>query len=584
MVRRGSADHVTCFDHFSLAPHAAVVQERCASANPFDQLFRNPFERQTASKLWPATVPLLPGIEVLDLYRDSELSEIWKDGQTCRCLVPRAMVGWEFFSLLWPQPGGTSPLKLSPTIELLGGRPPKGSVCPSVLFALVPQHYLYPTASPLHSTPQPMAQSKAQQLQSRTLGTGMALPPGVAAHTPEGFERISDNLDGSLRTKSARLLVLCPCAVYEEASQMPADQNWGLFIGPRSRSLVLLNKHRGRIDLHLATLLAIDAVYRMCEGLIAAVARLFSPFGSQDHVPALFGPRLDPLKIHSGLTNAAVADHINVGMDGRNDYQRYFGIRLPFFFLSNASNNLCFLTPLEAQQQRAHDDMGGHPSPSHPSPKLVEPGPLPAMPRWTLHLSGSDQSALEDYRAHKRHKPAEEVSVASSLLQHILGLHDVVSGGGGDAPMTSNGNWFSALVPNCTEVTPGGAGSRVSGPAAYGGASSMDGHREALVQDRGQAPGFAGAHASSSTQHGAMHASYIGADANHAHQATVADSATWQGHSHTIGADTGAWPSHAPASAVSYGDSGGAVHYHDDQPSMDYYGGAGNAMGALGEH
>jgi len=320
----------------------------------------------------------------------------------------------------------------------------------------------------------------------------------------------------------------------------------------------------------------------MCEGLIAAVARLFAPFGSQDHVPALFGPHLDPLKVHSGLTNAAVADHINVGMDGRKDYQRYFGIRLPFFFLSNASNNLCFLTPLEAQQQRAHD-MGGQ-----PGPQLAEPGPLPDMPRWTLHLSGSDQSALAEYRSHVRQKPPKDPSMGESILQHILGLHDVVSGGGGDNSMP-NSNWFSSLVPACTDVTPGGSGSREGGRAARStrsiiGAGGGDGCRETFVRDGRETPGFANVHASPTTQHAPTYAGYSGVEANHVHRSNWTDSVVQHGHSHMTSGDAVGWQGHSPPATISYGDSGGAAHYYDEQPGVDYYSGSGNAMGALGEH
>jgi hypothetical protein len=200
---------------------------------------------------------------------------------------------------------------------------------------------------------------------------------------------------------------------------VPDQQSWGLYIGPNSRALVLLHKHRGRIDLHLATLLALDGAFRQSQELINTTARLFEPFGSQNRVPGLFGTDFEPLKVHSGLTNAVVAEYRNVSTDGREDYRRYFGVHLPRFFLSNASDNLCYLTPQEAQRQR---------DPKHPPmPESLE---LRDLPQWTL-LGGSfgkdDRDILHKHRSSVQ--AAElDLGPGGAFLQ-LLGLDDVAGGG-----------------------------------------------------------------------------------------------------------------------------------------------------------
>jgi len=440
--------HVGCLDTFSL-PGSGAASRRISGRggdSAFDDFCRSPWHKSTVAN-GPPLVQLLPGVDVLDLYSNSDMAEVWKDGRTLACLVPRAVVGWEFYSLLWPEPNGTSPLRLSSDIEILIAREPKGGIIPSLLFAFVPSNHYYDaggTAAPGNEDPK-----SAHSRSAIAKGNRQNMLMGRGAMK---YEKASGNLNTAFRSVTARVLVLCPSTVYRDSASLPADQNWGLFIGPRNRSLVLLNKHRGRIDLHLATLLGLDAHFRMCEGFIAAMARLFAPFGTQDAVPALFGWPLDPLRIHSGLTNSTVADHVSVQMDGREDYQRHFGIRLPSFFLSNASNNLCFLTPHEAELQRAEDGRA--------RPHLLHPGPLPDLPKWTLSgLFGPEaQHKLVDYRSRVQPRPRDEDGGGvGGLLQHLLGVHDAVD----------SDSWISKLVPGigpggCTEIQIGDRSSHLS--------------------------------------------------------------------------------------------------------------------------
>lgn len=396
--------------------------------SPLDAFCKGPFESGAASA--PATLTLLPGVEALDLFRTSQIAGVWKDGRVVEAWVPRAVLGWEFYSLLWPQPTGTAPLKLAPGVELLGGRPPRGGIFSTILFAFISEGHSHGYGPELDALEQQF---------------GTARGAGGRPRTVHASDKQCNNLSKTGHTITSRILVLCPTAVYRSSNELPVEQNWGLFIAPRSRSLVLLSRHRGRIDLHLAACFAIDAVFRLCEGLVAGVARLFGPFGTQDNVPALFGEKLDPLKFHSGITNAIVADHVNIQLDGRDDYLCYFNIRLSTFFLSNASNNLCFLTPLEAQQQRDISDGGvqGH------RPRLVEPGPLYDLPRWTLrgHFTKDMREELLEYRSRVIPPPVADrgPGVAETLLNHFLGVRDVAAVGE---------SWLSALS-GCAEIQVG---------------------------------------------------------------------------------------------------------------------------------
>mmetsp|Transcript_7446 Transcript_7446/g.15469 ORF Transcript_7446/g.15469 Transcript_7446/m.15469 type:complete len:492 (-) Transcript_7446:108-1583(-) len=389
---------------------------------PFEALCGQPHDLRGFAKARQSTVELLPGVDILNLYRLSEQSDIWKDGEVTPCLVPRQLIGWEFYSLLWPQPDGASPLRLSATVSLLVGRRPGAPACPSLLFAHVQAGHLYAGSAGMGPMDRGGAPSQRKD------------GPEGRGRLAQTFERLSGNLDFAHRTIMPRMAVLCPSAIYKDAAVLPDEQNWGLFIGPRSRTLVLLNRHRGRIDLHLAALLGLDAAFNFGADLISATSRLFKPFGSQDQVPALFGPHFDPLKIHSGLTNAIMADHVREQKDGREDYLKLFNVRLPSFFLSNASSNLCFVTLGEAQNVRAGRGTAVR-------MQLPEPAPLPDVPRWTLHgpFSAAGLRELQDYRNRVPLLPANPTTSVGGLMQW-LGLascNDVAYGDESTASQSS---------------------------------------------------------------------------------------------------------------------------------------------------
>jgi len=366
------------------------------------------------------TLQLLPGVDVLDLYGGSFKAELWKDGQAVPCWVPKALLGWEFYSLLWPRPGGTQQLRLTLTVDLMIGRPPRGKVCPSLVFAYVPANHFpsnVPATQPKKGTDQ-------------------------GSRSPLICERWSGNVDGSGKTLLARLVVLCPSVVYGDTAKLPDDRNWGLFIGPRSRSLVLLNKQLGRIDLNLATLLTIDAVFGLGQHFIDTIAHLFEPFGCGSQVPKLLAGKFDPMKVHSGLTNALVVDHVNVCLDGREDYWDVLGVRLPKFFLSNASSNLRFFTPSEAQHLRLGAD---------PSAPLPPADPLPDLPQWTIAgpFAPECQHALQSYRVRMPVcKEMPDPTIGDSLLE-LLGF---------DSAMAGSSAWPFSTLSSCTEIAVGGAG------------------------------------------------------------------------------------------------------------------------------
>mmetsp|Transcript_153692 Transcript_153692/g.491478 ORF Transcript_153692/g.491478 Transcript_153692/m.491478 type:complete len:256 (-) Transcript_153692:53-820(-) len=146
-------------------------------------------------------------------------------------------------------------------------------------------------------------------------------------------------------------------------------------------------------------------------------------------------------------------------LDGREDYQRYLGVRLPFFFISNASNNLRFLTPLESQQLRQVE------SASMPArPKLG--GPLPTMVQWTVsgRPRAPDMLVLEEYRKNGT----------------FLTLQQGCGRGG-----VNSMQWFSALLPACTEVARGCENIGYDpAPADGGGIPSSPSHQSQLPPDR----------------------------------------------------------------------------------------------------
>lgn len=381
-----------------------------------------------------SSVQLLHGIDVVDLYEGSTKSAIWKDGEVVSCYVPAEVAGWEFYSLLWPQPECTAPLKLDKDIEMLVGRPPSNPVCTSMVFAYVPAHRVY--------LPDAKSTNKAVDPRRRANNGTTAMGPKarLTHRTARSIEEQHGNLDKSSRTIVGRLVVLLPYHIYKDAAGLPEEPYWGLFIGPRNHALVLLSKQRGRIDLHLAVLFALDAAFRYSAGLISATSRLFQPFASQDSVASLFG-KFEPLQAHCGLTNAVVADHADPEADGRRDYERFLGSRLPAFFTSVASCNLRYLTPREAQLKHTQDDLATLPNPES----------LPLFPCWTLkgRFDEADRGVLLQYRQQY-----------PTLPTHSRGLAHGVSGGYGLFELLSAGNPWSMVSAfgSCAEVTMSAAG------------------------------------------------------------------------------------------------------------------------------
>merc|ERR1719498_1555333 len=200
-----------------------------------------------------------------------------------------------------------------------------------MLFIIIPagQQYHSPAAS--------MGASPARETIVRER------PPGPRrdqlVNTPYSYEKASGNLNESGQTIFPRLLALCPTTIYDEQTVLPEGGNWGLFVGPRNRRLLLLNRTKGRIDVHMIMLFSMDAVFRQSSALINATARLFQPFGTEEDARALFAD-FDPLKVHCGLTNALIPEHINPNLDGRDDFRRLLGVWPHSFFVSNSSSNL----------------------------------------------------------------------------------------------------------------------------------------------------------------------------------------------------------------------------------------------------
>jgi hypothetical protein len=268
----------------------------------------------------PDTITLAPGLDVIDFYVTSEKSEVWKNDAPFECLVPRALQGWEFYTLLHPKPEGSFPVVINPDstdrpkIELLFGRPPGAQQCPSMLFIIVP-------AGQQYQIPQTLAAAAHQGPSGRQMMSRRAR--GGEGTTPFFYEKACGNLDDKGQSLRPRLLALCPNTVYDETAVLPDGASWGLFVGPRHRRLLLLNKSSGRIDVHMLMLFSIDAVFRRGGALVEATSRLYEPFGTAEQAKALF-PDFDPLKAHCGLTNALIADHVSSSTDGRDDYRPYW--------------------------------------------------------------------------------------------------------------------------------------------------------------------------------------------------------------------------------------------------------------------
>lgn len=447
-------DHITCLDTFSINPD---VQTEGA----FDACLGRSAPEGLGQE---TTVSLLPGLEVVDLYNSTLRAEVWKDGSTSECLVPRAVVGWEFFSLLWPQPEGAFPIKIGGAVELLLARAPAAEVVSSALFAYVPRGQSYSAQDKQRnragSAPRvrfeedveagSQAQSSSRSASSDPRSSGRPLRERRSALQCELLAR---NLDSSKRSLVPRITVLYPWATFRDMKMLPdEEESWSLWIAPRNRTLMLLNRHLGRIDLHLAVLFTVDSVFRGGAELSGAFARLFEALGTRAQAGALFHP-FNPLKIHCGFTNAVVAEHVRNTVDGRGDYAEILGGEpvasgLPSFFVSNASSNLCFLTPLEAHLRR-----GGAPAgPSGPS------GPLAEGPLWTMRgpVTEADLHELSSYRMRV---PAERVpgtgaSRSGGCLSMLLGLNQAV------------GSW--PLSGRCSDVS--------FAPGACGGSRPPDVH------------------------------------------------------------------------------------------------------------
>lgn len=420
---------VSCLDAFSFAHNQHLGEESDVTGLGLESFCTIPSGAQHIGSR-RAYVTLLPGIEVLDLFATSERGEIWKDGSAIPCLAPRDIKGWEFYGLLYPQPEGASTLRLNGTIELLVGRAAGKQVSPSILFAFVPAGYVHQGFN-MDGTAVGRTRTKASRT-SPPQGTQQAASnPAIRGRPVQLVERQCGNLDFGGRSTWARLVVLCPITVFRDATSMPDQVTWGLYVSPRSRTLILVNRERGRIDLQLAALFTVDMVFRRGSSLISAFSRLFDPLGTADAVPNCFR-NLDPLEIHCGITNSLVVDHLNIEADGREDYRTYFGVRLPEFFLSNDSSNLCFLIPLEAQKHRAGT--------KGLNLAALRPAGLRDTPVWTLagKFDESFKAALSQYRERSKPQVAKEITTVKGGLLHLLGFDD-------------DKNWFKALG-GCTEI------------------------------------------------------------------------------------------------------------------------------------
>lgn len=237
--------------------------------------------------------------------------------------------------------------------------------------------------------------------------------------TPYSYEKGCGNLDEKGQSLRPRLLALCPNRIYDDAAVLPDGASWGLFVGPRHRRLLLLNKTCGRIDVHLLMLFSMDAVFQRGRSLIDATARLYEPFGTSEQAVALFSD-FDPLKAHCGLTNAVIADHVDASLDGRDDYRRLLGVWPHAFFISNSSDNMRFLTPLEVQHHRTGKDKE--------FAELPTPHKLEDFPQWVIGpgaVEADHRTALRKYRTRvipRTTQPQLADSWHGGVLQ-LLGLH-----------------------------------------------------------------------------------------------------------------------------------------------------------------
>jgi len=424
--------HVTCLDTFSLNP--VPVSHAPGPLEAFCQIPSDNPHRED-----PDTVTLAPGVDVINFYDSTDKTEVWRDFESFECLVPQALQGWEFFTLLRPKPEGTEPMALNPDssgprIDLLFGRPPGAQQCPSMLFIIVPAGQQYQPPAGAGGKP------GRQMLSVRS--------NKAAANTPYSYEKACGNLDAKGQSLRPRLLALCPVHIYDESSVLPDGASWGLFVGPRHRRLLMLNKTCGRIDVHLMMLFSMDAVFQRCQAMIEGTARLYEPFGTAEQATALFAD-IDPMKVSCGFTNAVVADHVDASLDGRDDYRRLLGIWPPSFFVSNSSDNLRYLTPLEVQQHRtgkARED----------NIELPVPHKLEDFPVWVMGpgvVEADHRTALRKYRTRviPRNNMQEQQATWRDGVLQLLGLHT--------AGPKKEDSWGSivASLGGCAEVTFAGA-------------------------------------------------------------------------------------------------------------------------------
>lgn len=423
--------HITCLDTFSLNPvHVNPVP------GPLEAFCQIPADHAQSQD--PHTVTIAPGLDVIDFYGSTEKSEVWLNGACFDCLVPRTLQGWEFYTVLHPEPEGCVPVVMNPDssgpkIDLLFGRPPGALQCPSLLFVIVPvgQQYRGPQ------------QSRAPTRQA---------PPGPRGHiqtnrNPHSYEKACGNLDADSRSLRPRLLALCPSQIYDESAVLPDGSSWGLFVGPRHRRLLLLNRTKGRMDVHLLMLFSMDAVFHGCLSLIESTARLYEPFGTAEQAMALFS-EIDPMKVHCGLTNAVIADHVVASVDGRDDFRRLLGVWPHSFFVSNGSDNLRFLTPLEVQHHRTGRDAE--------YVELPTPLKLDDFPQWVLGVGKfgvEEQVQLRKFRTRAIPPSTSPQKNGRSFgVLQLLGLN-----GTGCSEMSFAHPKMISKMGGCAEMTFGGS-------------------------------------------------------------------------------------------------------------------------------
>jgi len=179
---------------------------------------------------------------------------------------------------------------------------------------------------------------------------------------------------------------------------------------------------------------------------------LFEVFGTSELVPALFED-FDPLKAHCGFTNAIIADHVNGSLDGRDDYRRLLGVWPHSFFVSNNSNNMRFLTPLEVTHHRTGRDDEFN--------ELPMPHKLEDFPMWVMGMrfcnppksgglfEAEHRTEMRKYRTRciPRGSPHQqtEQSWKGGMLE-LLGLH-------GSGPNQASWSQMMSKLGGCAEVT-----------------------------------------------------------------------------------------------------------------------------------